>query len=205
VPEHREKIEPASAPLFCGGHRSEEGQHAPLELDRNFPESTCMARAGDHPKLLRTGGGLKDELRMAARDVAVVSPADEQDGEWTCRDSLLRGNVASLESAFCLDHPHSDNRGGPEDGFPQPGAETQPGVIIRNLAQVPEGTFRHYASDARLDGSRLQRNRRAHGFAECEKPPRLLAGTKRVHDGTRVVPLLPSVGRHRAVARAVCA
>ncbi len=61
-----------------------------------------------------------------------------------------------------------------QDGFAQPGADVQAGVILRDLAQFAERAFRHDARNARLRRGRLQSNRRAHRFAERKQAVRLL-------------------------------
>ena len=149
---------------------SEKVENASLEFGGLEADGGGVEGAGDFPELFGAASGGVDELGVAAGEGFVFFVADEEDRERCVRRRLFLGRLPRRGGWLIF---RRDQRSiqlkGRKSVLPRSGERRRPSVIERGFAQVGEGRFSDDSFDAGIDRGGLQRDARAHGFAEGEE------------------------------------
>lgn len=120
------------------------------------------------PDFFRATRGGVNAFGVAAGKSAIVLVADEQDGERASGNGFFRGDFVSRKSCDFGAAVDERPRAGSEKGFAQPGISAEAGVVVGGFGKAGESSFGDNGFDARIRSGGLQRDARAHGFAEGE-------------------------------------
>ena len=127
-----------------------------------------MKRARDDPELPGAAGGGVNPLRVAAGECDIFFVTDEKDGEGARGHGFFRrhfGGMEPRERFVAIEKRPTERR---EESFSEPGIFSEPSLIVSCFAKACERRFGDDCFDARIGRGGLQRNARAHGFAQCE-------------------------------------
>src|ERR1700674_47672 len=148
-----------------------------------------MECAGHDPHLLWPYGSIVNLFCVPAGKSDIVCITYQQHREAPGRNRLLWRYLGSRkpgERFAAVDH-RPGSRG--EPSFSQPRIAPEPGVVIGRLANVGKPRFGDPRLDARLDGSRLQRNACSHRLSQSKQVLGMLTGFDGIDDGAVVVSL----------------